>query len=181
MSSTLEAAYGCGGTLLFHFGCAGSMELSATLWSRLPFEDAQRVQSFLPVADLCRCRSVCKRWNLLISTPEFNVLCAQNAAKRDASFIGIRYERVCESRTACDDEMSDGEIPNEGMPKFKKYLEKKTPAGCCFLDLNTRRWHIVEDDDEKHRLKLCSEVVAMDGGLFCQYSFTRCEGNSIMV
>jgi len=180
VSSTLEAAYGCGG-LLFHFGCAGSMELSATLWSRLPFQDVQRVLSFLSVTDLCRYRIVCKRWNLLISSPAFGATCAQNAAKRDASFIVIRYERFCEESSSSDDEMSDGERPNEDMPKFKKYLETKTPAGFCFLDLNTRRWHVIEDDDEKLSLKLFSEIMAMDGGLCCQYSFTRCEGNSIMV
>jgi hypothetical protein len=65
--------------------CAGSVELSSALWSRLPFKDVQRVLSFLPVPDLCRYRIVCKRWNLLISTPEFGALCAKNAARRDAS------------------------------------------------------------------------------------------------
>lgn len=161
---------------------SGSVELCSALWSQLPFSDVQRVLSFLPVPDLCRYRIVCKRWNLLISTPEFGAMCAKNAARRDASFIMIRYERICKSPVSSDDDddrvLYEGD---EGTAKFKKYLEEKTPAGCCFLDLNTQRWHIVEDDDQKHSLKLYSSIVGMDGGLFCQYSFTRCEGNSVMV
>ncbi|KAG0591645.1 hypothetical protein KC19_1G190100 [Ceratodon purpureus] len=168
----------------------GSMELSATLWSRLPFKVVQRVLSFLSVTDLCRYRIVCKSWNLLISSPEFGATCAQNAAKRDASFLVICYERVFERSSSSDDEMrndemsndemsndemSDGERPNENRPKFK------TSAGCCFLDLNTQRWHVIEDDDEKLSLNPWYEVTAMDGGLCCQYSLTRREDNPIMV
>lgn len=164
--------------------CAGSVELSSALWSRLSFKDVQRVLSFLPVPDLCRYRIVCRRWNLLISTPEFGALCAKNSARRDASFIIIRYKRICESPVSSDGEDEPCRVfyeGDEGTDKFKKYLEEKIPAGCCILDLNTQRWHIVEDDDQKHSLKLYSEAVGMDGGLVCQYSFTRCEGNSVMV
>lgn len=158
------------------------MELSADLWSRLPFKDLQeRVLSFLPVPDLCRCRIVCKRWNQLISTPEFGALCARNAAKGDPGFIVIRYERNCESPATSSDEKSPEENPTGSPRGSPPPSEEKTPAGCCFLNLKTRRWHIVEDDDKKHGLKLYSEVVGMDGGLVCQYSFTTCEGNSIVV
>lgn len=59
---------------------------------------------------------------------------------------------------------------------------QKTPAGSCFLDLNTLRWHVVEDDDQKYRHQLHCFYVGMDGGLVCQYSLSRRGGgNSIVV
>ncbi|KAG0566710.1 hypothetical protein KC19_7G082600 [Ceratodon purpureus] len=147
---------------------SGSMELNAALWSFLPFNCVDRVLSYLPVPDLCRYCLVCKGWNRLISTREFGALCAQNAAERDPSFIVIRYRRVHDSpqRSSVRSPEPSGE----------------SPAGCCFLDLNTRRWHTVEDDDIKYRHELHHFYTGMDGGLVCQYSLKkRREGLAIVV
>lgn len=46
------------------------------LWSKLPPELLVKV-TFLSVPTLIRCRAVCKKWNNLISSPEFAALCAQ--------------------------------------------------------------------------------------------------------
>ncbi|KAG0586372.1 hypothetical protein KC19_2G085600 [Ceratodon purpureus] len=95
------------------------MDLSAALWSDLPLEMLEQVLSYLPVPDLCRYRTICKRWDRLMCDPKFGSLCAQNAAKREASLIAMRYST------------RDG---------FHK--------GWCFLDVNARRWYVVKDDGQ---------------------------------
>ncbi|KAG0627744.1 hypothetical protein M758_2G225000 [Ceratodon purpureus] len=56
---------------------AGGSELDREcLWSKLPPELLVKV-SFLSVPTLFRCRAVCKKWNNLITSPEFAALCAQ--------------------------------------------------------------------------------------------------------
>ncbi|KAG0609877.1 hypothetical protein M758_7G020500 [Ceratodon purpureus] len=67
------------------------MDLSGALWSDLPLEILDQVLSYLRVPDLCRYRTVCKRWDRLMCDPKFGSLCAQNAAKREASLIAMRY------------------------------------------------------------------------------------------
>lgn len=133
-------AYGCDGVGLWLLKCAGAMESSAALWSELPFEILDQVLSFLPVPDLCRYRSVCKRWDELICSPKFGAVCASNASKRDASFIAMRYS--CSARRH---------------------------EGWCFLDLNAKRWYVFKEDDREIRRNLYHGLVEMDGGLVCQF------------
>ncbi|KAG0613337.1 hypothetical protein M758_6G095500 [Ceratodon purpureus] len=51
----------------------------------------EQVLSYLHVPDLCRYRTVCKRWDRLMCNPKFGSLCAQNVEKRETSFIAMRY------------------------------------------------------------------------------------------
>ncbi|KAG0606839.1 hypothetical protein M758_9G172300 [Ceratodon purpureus] len=121
--------------------CVGSMDLSAALWSDLPLEMLEQVLSYLPVSDLCRYRTVCKRWDRLMCDPEFGSLCAQNATKREASFIAMR---------CCTCGMGH--------------------EGWCFLDVNARRWYVVKEDGLGIRCNFpLYQNVRMDGGLVCQY------------
>lgn len=123
-----------------HFRCAGWMDLSAALWSELPLEVLDQVLSFLSVPDLCRYRTVCKRWDQLMCNPKFGSLCARNAAKRDSSFIAMRY-------SSCG----------------------RRHEGWCFLDLSARRWYVFKDDDQEIRQSFYRGVVRMDGGLACHF------------
>jgi hypothetical protein len=50
----------------------------------------QQVLSLVAVPDLCRFRTVCKRWNSLICMPEFGTLHAQNANMNARFIIGRR-------------------------------------------------------------------------------------------
>jgi hypothetical protein len=66
------------------------MELDVALWSGLPVDMVERVLSFLPVPELCRYRSVCKKWNTLICDSKFGAAHARNDAKRDASYFVVQ-------------------------------------------------------------------------------------------
>ncbi|KAG0606297.1 hypothetical protein M758_9G129900 [Ceratodon purpureus] len=116
------------------------MDFSVALWSDLPLEILEQVLSYLHVPDLCRYRTVCKRWDRLMCNPKFGSLCAQNTAKRDASLIAMRYS-ICARRH----------------------------EGWCFLDVNARRWYVVKDDGQGIRRNFPRGNVTMDGGLVCQY------------
>lgn len=56
-------------------------------WSRLPNVLVQQVLSLVSVPELCRFRTVCKRWNSLICTSEFGNVCAQNEDEDHARYI----------------------------------------------------------------------------------------------
>ncbi|KAG0605184.1 hypothetical protein M758_9G037900 [Ceratodon purpureus] len=116
------------------------MDLSAALWSDLPLEMLEQVLSYLPVPDLCRYRTVCKRWDRLMCDPKFGSLCAQNAAKREASLIAMRYS-----------------------------THETRHGGWCFLDVNARRWYVFKEDGQGIRRNFPRGNVRMDGGLVCQY------------
>ena len=129
------------------------MELIAALWSELPLEILDHVLSFLPVPNLCRYRTVCKRWNQLICDSQFGALCAKKASKRDAPFIAMRYSTCA-----------------------------RIHEGWCILDLNARRWYVIKDDDDRQgngERSLYSSIVKMDGGLVCQ--FLEPENHSLVV
>lgn len=117
------------------------------LWSHLPLEIIERVLSFLPVPDLCRCCVVCKRWNSLISTPKFGSLSLQNA-KKGRCYIVARC--VVE--------------PDPG------YL------GWSILDLEARQWYSIKECDLPEAVGECANApsisgfVAADGGLVCEYT-----------
>ncbi|KAG0619061.1 hypothetical protein M758_4G112900 [Ceratodon purpureus] len=118
------------------------MDLSAALWSDLPLEMLEQVLSYLHVPDLCRYRTVCKRWDRLMCDPKFGSLCAQNAAKREGSLIAMRYS-----------------------------IGGWSHGEWCFLDVNARRWYVFKDDGQGFRRNFYYQNVRMDGGLVCQYSF----------
>lgn len=99
----------------------------------------ERVLSFLPVPELCRYRSVCKKWNTLICDSKFGAAHARNDAKRDASYFVVQSN---------DCSFFHG---NEGW---------------SFLDLEARRWYGVKDDRREFHNDL---IAAMDGGLVCEY------------
>ncbi|KAG0606926.1 hypothetical protein M758_9G179800 [Ceratodon purpureus] len=117
------------------------MDLSAALWSDLPLEMLEQVLSYLPVPDLCRYRTVCKRWDRLICDPKFGSLSAQNAVKREASLIVMPYS-----------------------------IRGMEHLGWCFLDVNARQWYVFKDDGQSIRRHFArNSAVRMDGGLVCQY------------
>ncbi|KAG0606955.1 hypothetical protein M758_9G182200 [Ceratodon purpureus] len=116
------------------------MDLSAPLWSDLPLEMLEQVLSYLRVPDLCRYRTVCKRWDRLMCDQKFGFVCAQNAAKREASLIAMRYKTW-----------------------------GRRHEGWCFLDVNARRWYVFKEDGQGIRRNFCRGNVTMDGGLVCQY------------
>ncbi|KAG0590496.1 hypothetical protein KC19_1G104000 [Ceratodon purpureus] len=116
------------------------MDLSTALWSDLPSEMVDQVLSYLPLPDLCRYRTVCKRWDRLMCDPKFGSLCAQNASKREASLIAMRY-MTCNTFF----------------------------TGWCFLDVNARRWYVFKEDGKQIRSSFPHGDVRMDGGLVCQY------------
>ncbi|CAM6087405.1 unnamed protein product [Calypogeia fissa] len=114
------------------------------LWTELPADLLERVLSFLPVPDLCRLRSVCKRWSSLICTPEFGKICVQNASKG----------------------------PNVGsclVVKPSLDLSRSYSAGIpCWsiFDLDAKRWyHIVHELPPGNDF---ADVRGMDGGQDCQ-------------
>ncbi|KAG0614574.1 hypothetical protein M758_6G187500 [Ceratodon purpureus] len=129
--------------------------MDAALWNELPLEIVERVLSFLPVPELCRCRTVCKRWNQLICTAEFGALCAQHTMQ-DASFIVIHFWRNGSER------ISDGSL--------KIYSTR----GWCILDLKARRWYkLYSEKQVKEGQVGCAfdystRFVGTDGGLLCQ-------------
>ena len=90
------------------------------LWQRLSVELEERVLSFLPVPDVCRCRAVCKSWDYLTSTPEFCSLSRYNAARSHTRYIVGRVVRRVESE-----------------PEFH---------GWVILDLDGERWYRINHD-----------------------------------
>jgi hypothetical protein len=63
---------------------------SQTMMDDLPDVLVQQVLSLVDVPELCRFRTVCKRWNSLICMPEFGTLHAQNANMNARFIIGHR-------------------------------------------------------------------------------------------
>jgi hypothetical protein len=61
-------------------------DLAVELWSALPPEIVERVLTFLSAPALCRFRTVCKRWNVLICKPEFGALYILRT-RQDAGFV----------------------------------------------------------------------------------------------
>ncbi|KAL5992858.1 hypothetical protein ACLOJK_013777 [Asimina triloba] len=47
------------------------VEREKSSWHRLPDELVERILAFLPVSTVLRCRTVCKHWNSLLSSPTF--------------------------------------------------------------------------------------------------------------
>ncbi|KAG0564607.1 hypothetical protein KC19_8G125000 [Ceratodon purpureus] len=97
----------------------------------LPFDVIERILSFLPVPELCRLRTVCKRWNLNISNANFSVLQQSNARQTDACFIVTRYIKKIR--------LWDGNFSKQ---KFRKQY------GWAFLDLNTKQWYTIRQESK---------------------------------
>lgn len=134
------------------------MELAVGLWSKLPFEILERVLSFLPAPDLCRYRSVCKKWKSLIRKPTFVAACMRNVKDSDGSFIVARYYRH-KRPDVVSSEPSDFE------------------RGVSIFDFKAKRWFTVLKDDER---RTYSEDLVVDGGLVCQYKWQpRVWGNMV--
>lgn len=96
--------------------------VEARLWRRLPVEIVERVRSFLPVRDLCRCSTVCKRWKHLISTPEFGSLCFRNSEALGRCYIVARYV-----------------VKPEPLLNETRYPSYQ--LGWSILDMETKRWY----------------------------------------
>lgn len=105
------------------------------LGSQLPIEIEAQVLSFVRVPNLCWNRSVCKRWNQIISDPYFAALCVQSQSKKRAPFLILHYI-----------------LPS--------YYGTKTSPQYCILDLRARRWYRPAD---AHKVFL--RVLDMDAGL----------------
>jgi hypothetical protein len=132
------------------------MDLDEGLWSGLPFELIERVLSFLPVLDLCRLRSVCKRWNALVCKAAFHELCEQNRRENGYLFVTRHHDY--------------GEW-SEIDPKFKRTTS--------FLDLDARRWYSLPPHGEHppplpalRSHERISQMLAMDDGLVCDMALT---------
>lgn len=119
------------------------------LWGSLGEELQERMVSFLAVPDLCRLRAVCKRWDGLISTPEFPTLCLQNANKKGPGYIVGRLVKTSD-------------------------FENATFFGWAVLDLEDLRWYMIEREvtrvhvDQGRGSKFTGHV-ASDGGLVVEF------------
>jgi hypothetical protein len=115
---------------------------------KLPCEVVEQVLAFLPVPDLCRYRSVCKRWTSLICSPDFGTRCIQNASngvvKRECFVVKLRL---------CIDSAESG-------------ARCKEISSWSIFDRDTRRWYNVEDTLPKG---FDFHVSAMDAGLVCTF------------
>lgn len=126
-------------------------DMVVALWSKLPPDVVDRMLSFLSVPVLCRFRTVCKRWNSLISKPEFGALCIHHA-RHDSPFIVLRHAiRGGESQLG---------------PFGVNH-------GWSFLDLSAsgsaKRWYTIEHDEQPVFDSFKFGRLAMDGGLVYQH------------
>ncbi|KAG0598436.1 hypothetical protein M758_12G073300 [Ceratodon purpureus] len=121
------------------------MDLRPALWSQLPFEILKKVLLFVPVPNLCRFRSVSKRWNQLIGSHEFGAQCAQkvkqHATGQVSDFIVLQYTHYARIG------------PHRKRRQF------------CFLDLNSRRWSRHSNATDGVWDSFDYPSVDMDGGL----------------
>jgi hypothetical protein len=101
-------------------------DLAVELWSALPPEIVERVLTFLSAPALCRFRTVCKRWNVLICKPEFGALYIQRT-RQDAGFVVLRFITY-----------SDEEEPF-----------RVVNPGWSILDVSARRWYTINDGTEQ--------------------------------
>ena len=143
-------------------------DMAVELWSRLPAELTERTLSFLSVPVLCRFRTVCKRWNLLICKPEFGALCKQHA-RQDACFIVLRYAVRPEYSPDIDF------IDHDQLGSFG------VNHGWCFLDVSARRWYTIKRDGQGVFDSSEFGRVAMDGGLVYQHMYAGGEDVSVFV
>jgi hypothetical protein len=135
-----------------------SRTLSKRSWSRLPDDLSERVLSFLSVPALCRCRSVCRRWNELVRKQSFLDLCDLNEGNRQYLFL-TRY-------------LSPEEHPDDGWSA----VDDDYRETMCFLDLEERRWYSIKADMCRS-LRLLTDMIhwnvprlmAVDGGLVCEF------------
>ncbi|KAG0567765.1 hypothetical protein M758_7G118100 [Ceratodon purpureus] len=133
------------------------MDLDEKLWSLLPTELIERMVSFLPVLDLCRLRSVCRRWNELICKESFHDLCEQNRKENAYLFVTRHhdYHDWCEVD-----------------PKFKRTMS--------LFDLDSRRWYSLTPHVEPHVEALLAvyeddptcQMLDMDDGLVCDMTIS---------
>lgn len=114
----------------------------------LPCALVEQVLALLPVPDLCRYRSVCRRWNSLICSPDFGTRCIQNASN---GVIKGEYF-VVKLRLGIDYAESDARC--------------KEISSWSIFDLDTRRWFNVEDTLPKG---FDFHLSAMDAGLVCTF------------
>ncbi|KAG0607792.1 hypothetical protein M758_8G055200 [Ceratodon purpureus] len=132
--------------------------MDAALWSRLPAEVLEQVLPFLPVRDVCRCSAVCKRWKLLISTPDFGTLCYRNSQALGRCYIISRY-----LVKPYDIEWSD---------KMNYYDTRRTSYefGWSILDLETKRWYTFKQMERSfyYYNYPSSGFVAASGGFVCE-------------
>jgi hypothetical protein len=101
-------------------------DLAVELWSALPPEIVERMLTFLSAPALCRFRTVCKRWNVLICKPEFGALYIQRT-RQDAGFVVLRFITY-----------SDEEEPF-----------RVVNPGWSILDVSARRWYTINDGTEQ--------------------------------
>lgn len=126
------------------------LDMDSAIWEELPFETVAHVLSFLLVPDVCRYRSVSKKWNELILSEKFAAHHGRNARRRrDPSFIALHTRRrSLDSRVEDDHEV-----------------------WCC-LDLDARRWYTFDEED-RHGGAEISGVQAIDGGLVCRLQYLQ--------
>ena len=120
------------------------MDVDEGLWGGLPFELIERVLSFVPVLDLCRLRSVCKRWNELICKATFHDLCEQSRKENAHLFVTRHFDYG-------DWSMID--------PKFN--------GQTSFFDLDSRRWYSLKP--LARRWERRCHLLSADDGLVCDY------------
>ena len=72
-------------------------ELDAALWGTFASEMVKIVMPFLPMPDLCRHRSTCKKWDMLIRSEELGPVHARKGAKRDATEVWLQKLLVLQS------------------------------------------------------------------------------------
>jgi hypothetical protein len=124
-----------------------AMEVS---WSRLPEEVGELILAFLPLPDLFRCRSVCRRWNQLVHKASFLELCDRNA-RNSRGYLFITHH-----------------LDDDGI----SWLDGTYRMMTCFLDLDERRWYSIAVDDSvlTPTHGNIARLLSMNDGLICELS-----------
>jgi len=117
-------------------------------WKHLAPELVEMVVPFLPIASICRCRSVCKRWNELIAHPDFALRNAQVSSPEEYVLITVRGDAVLVPRGWDVTDVANERFFTLNDAFLTEYVERK--VGFLRLLINFRQ-----------RITL-----AADGGLF---------------
>lgn len=130
-----------------------------SIWRDLPAQILEKVLTFLPMASLCRFRTVSKKWNTLMSHPDFASRHARASSPEDYVLITVRVDRPFKS-------VGGWEVLDVANNRFftlsdnflTKYVKQEgiVPMHVPYRDLNRR------------------VILAADGGLFClSYCFNH--------
>lgn len=121
---------------------ASSEIMEREIWKELPEDLLEAVIARLPISTFFRFRSVCRKWNSLLSSPSFSEHCAQ-VPKSHPWFYTITHENV---NTAAIYDPSTKKWRHPTIPTLppKVILLPVASAGglVCFLDIGHRYFYV---------------------------------------